>query len=523
MPRAGIDFGTTNSIIVAYDKKKHEFLYFNYEKGPVPTSSTVWYHDGEVIVGIEARQNIHTFSNVEGHHFEKSIKLRLGNSNSINIFGNEVQPYKVAADILKHLKKEAKDRWHAEKSGVRLDSAVFTVPIKFTGKQRMALRQAANEAGIEVTTFIHEPFAAIIGHYFSVNPSSNANTILKQIRDLEGKYLLTIDWGGGTLDISVVKIEQDRMIEVGTSELTGYAGDKFDEYIAEWAWDKFVTKYKGIYREDYLDTIKNDKWDRLLATAEKCKIELSLQPSTNFFIESLTANENFEGIDEIITRNDFSLLLKNTIEKACNRIDTAIKIAGINDLNLHMVLLTGGSCNIPVIHETMKQKFGHRVRLTEHADLIIAQGAAVIAEMQWIPFLTKDVLIELSDDTYWPLFERDTILVPGKKIERNETFTCVDQRNRTAKIIVCEGLSQVKHRNLKYLKVDILGDSRFRDDIYVGATIDENIVLNIKAHSIFVNGYKTIEYSGIDENFSKTVNEEIDQLCFGLNFGGYIE
>jgi len=78
MAGVGIDFGTTNSIIVAYEKSKNEFYYFNIADTPVPMPSTVWYHDGRVVVGQNAKNSLFTYSGIEGHHFERSIKLRLG-------------------------------------------------------------------------------------------------------------------------------------------------------------------------------------------------------------------------------------------------------------------------------------------------------------------------------------------------------------------------------------------------------------------------------------------------------------
>ena len=168
MAQLGIDFGTTNSLFVAYDKKRNQFTYFNFSGDrPIPTSSTVWYHDNSISIGSDARENINTFAGVEGHHFEKSIKLKLGNEYGVNVFGNNVQPYMIAAEILRHIKRVAVEDWAAVQAGVDVHRAIFTVPINFNGIQREALRKAAHEAGIEVTTFIHEPFAAVVGYYFT--------------------------------------------------------------------------------------------------------------------------------------------------------------------------------------------------------------------------------------------------------------------------------------------------------------------------------------------------------------------
>lgn len=514
MAKIGIDFGTTNSLIVAYDRKDNEFRYYNYLGGtPVPTPSTVWYHDdSEPEVGTKARKNISTFCDIEGHHFEKSIKLKLGSNNPIPILGKMIEPYKVAGRILSYLKRQAIDEWHAEEDGVDLNYAVFTIPISFSGEARRDLRKAANEAGIEITTFIHEPFAAIVGYYFATE-NTGFRSVIDQLESMEGQYLLTFDWGGGTLDITVVQIHDGKMIELGTAELTNEAGDKFDEYIASCMWNRFLDKYGDKYKQGYLDELKKAKWGRMLNVAEACKIALSSKERAEFVIEKITSTE---GIDEVVTRSDLNTLLADTISKASVCIDNALSQAGVHTQNISHVLLTGGSCYIPTVQEHMKKKFGHRVDNVTNADLLIAQGAAVIAEMGWLPFLTKDIQIQMCDDSYWPIFEKGMpIVANGEELaHRAETFTCVDQRNNKAKVIVCEGFEQTSDKVLAVLNVDVLGDNRFGDDVVVDASIDRDIVLIIKAHSKMVHGY------GKQDAYSIRVSKQIYKLCFGLDFGG---
>ena len=510
MAKLGIDFGTTNSLMVAYDKKRNEFLYFS-EDGtkPVPISSTVWYNDNKIIVGSDARENIHKFSDVAGHHFEKSIKLKLGTDYNAEIFGQKANPSSIAADILKNLKKVAIEGYSADKVVDDLHNAVFTVPINFSGKARKDLREAANEAGIEVSTFIHEPFAAIVGYYFTKD-NRDYNSIIDDLIGLDGKYLLTFDWGGGTLDITVVKVENGKMKEMGTAELTGLAGDKFDEYIAEWAWTKYLDSIeKDKYTDDYLEIQRKRKWGKLLAEAERCKIELSEEETTEFLIDTILPDE--DGIYEELTRADFALLINDILNKACNQIDHAIRQAGINDINISHVLLTGGSCYIPAVQDKLKEKFGHRVETIDNADLVIAQGAAVVSELGWLPFLTKDIQVELCGDSYYPLFEHNMPIASDEEAKKNETFTCVDQRNRVAKVIICDGLEQQKDSTLAILNIPVLADNRFDDDIYVEAFIDKNIILHISANSKMVYGY------GKYENYAIKKTAEIYRMCFGLD------
>lgn len=510
MAKIGIDFGTTNSLMVAYDRRTNEFTYFNFnEEKPTPISSTVWYHDQNIIVGSGARENINTYAGIDGHHFEKSIKLKLGQEHGVNIFGEIVQPHSIAADILKHIKKVAQVEWIAENNGVELNTAIFTVPINFPGIQRKALRRAANEAGIEVTTFIHEPFAALVGYFFTKQKGNSIQDITKELQNLDGKFLLTFDWGGGTLDITVVKVEKRKMLEIGTAELTGKAGDTFDEDIAKWAWTKFINKYGSNYSETLLEQKRKDNWDKILAMAEYCKIQLSSKEKNLFIVREII--DNLE-INEQITRADFEKLIENTLLDASNEIDKAIKEAGIGDINIDQVLLTGGTCYIPLVQKKLIEKFGYKVKTASNADLLIAEGAAVISEMGWLPFLTKDISIKLSDDSLYPIFEKNTIIAADGEAKKSEDLICCDNRGGDAKIIIVEGEGKGKNRNLAILKVPVHNHSKFNDEIKLDAILDRDVILKISARSFMVKGVKP------EEAYSVKKETEVHQLRFGLNF-----
>ncbi len=515
MGKIGVDFGTTNSLMVLFDKTEEQpsFSYFNL-KGhrPAPTSSTVWYHDNEIVVGDEARNSISRFGDIEGHHFERSIKLKLGSGKNIDILGEIVQPYKVAGTILSYLKKQATEKWKANELQADFDRAVFTVPINFSGEARRDLRKSAHDAGMDVITFIHEPFAAVIGHYFTRKEDTSLVEIMNDLRQLEGKNILVFDWGGGTLDITVVKATGNRMIELGTAEMTNVAGDKFDEQIATYAWNTFVDILGAKYSNDYLETIRKAKWSRILAGAEKTKIALSQADSAKLFIPNITGFD--ENIDIEFTRDIFEEIICDALDAAMNCVDAALSEAGLQDINVAQVLLTGGSCYIPAIQRRLTERFGFRSELVKNADLVIAQGAAVIAEMGWLPFLSKDTQIMLSDGSFWPIFEKGMPIATSAPAVNEETFICVDQRSKRAKVIICEGDGQKKDKVLATLNVPVLADNRFGDEIVVHAEIDKDIVMNVKAHSKMVHGYEN------SENYSIRKSVDIHKLCFGLDFSG---
>ena len=331
---------------------------------------------------------------------------------------------------------------------------------------------------------------------------------MQYIMEKNDQNILVFDFGGGTLDITIVKMKNGKMLEQGTAELTGQAGDKFDEIIAQNIWNDFIDKYSAKYSLDHLEITRKKKWRRILAIAERCKIELSSKDSSTFLLNAVT--NIGEDIRYEITRELFENWIKDTLDAACNKIDEALSFARVNASDINVALLTGGTCEIPAIQKRLTDKFGGRVKIAKDSALVIAQGAAVISEMGWLPFLTKEVRIVLSDDSYWPMFEEgQPIASEGRPAYNSEVFTCVDQRKKRAKVIIDEGIGQEPGKTLCVMNVPTLGDYRFGDDIEVSGSIDKDIVLTIKAHSKMIHNYKA--------KYSIEKVAEIYQLCFGLD------
>jgi hypothetical protein len=162
----------------------------------------------------------------------------------------------------------------------------------------------------------------------------------------------------------------------------------------------------------------------------------------------------------------------------------------------------------------MQEKFGHRVENVKDADLLIAQGAAVISELEWMPFLTKDILIQLADDSYWPIFSKGLPISISENAIRQESFICTDSRQKIAKVLVYEGINQNADKMLAALNVPIPGNRMHGDEITIEAEIDENIILIIRSYS------KVAMFPGESYKEAKTerIIKEIYQLCFGLDF-----
>lgn len=201
--------------------------------------------------------------------------------------------------------------------------------------------------------------------------------------------------------------------------------------------------------------------------------------------------------------------------KVYNRIDEKVydKIKETflrNHNNISHVLLTGGTCYIPAVQKKMKEKFGHRVETVQNADLLIAQGAAVIGELGWMPFLTKDILIQLADNSYWPIFEKGMPISSKEEAHRSENFLTTDSSNKIAKVLVYEGMNQRTDKMLTVLNIPIPGRRSYGDEIVIEAIIDKDIILKIRGYS-----YVAI-YPGMSRNEATSIriNKEVYQLCF---------
>lgn len=226
----GIDFGTTNSIAAIYKIALRETQPL-YGETTFPHPSVVWYKaDGSVIVGANAKKNIMGFSEVAGNRFVSSIKRRLGRDESISVFGLRKPAYEVAADIFRHIIRDAETRHRC-----LIKTGVVTIPIYFDGWQRRELRKAADAAGFFIKTFVHEPFAAIVGYCHRKGHGLH-------MEHMEGQIFLVFDWGGGTLDITVAQVINSELTELATGGISDRAGDYFNKKMEKYAISGFREK-----------------------------------------------------------------------------------------------------------------------------------------------------------------------------------------------------------------------------------------------------------------------------------------
>ena len=487
----GIDFGTTTSVAVLYDKTINKSKPLTAKGTGLPHPSVVWYKaDGQVIVGAEAKKHIEGFSTVEGNHFISSIKRRLGRDKNVSIFGQHVDVTSVASEIFKHLKKEAKASYGLGE----IEEAVVTIPIYFNGISRRELRKAANKAGIFIKKFVHEPFAAILGYFHKDGEGIN-------LHDKEGQLILVFDWGGGTLDVTVTKVVNGGLVELSTAGIPDRAGDHFDHEIVKYVKNGLIEKLNASPEEILI--FPSNK-DRLKYECEIKKIQLSNSKTVNIEVARLC---KYAGVDQNVrqplTQKEFNNLIKLDISDAIMQVHKALEDANVTANSIDTALLIGGTSRIPYIRDQLRELFGHRIIEVDNADTIIAEGAAIVDGLNLQTVLARSVNIQLSDGSTYEVFKAGD--VASKDIcSKTVNFFCTDNRDSQAKLVISEQSGNIfETRTIvkKVLPIPISGSAFDYERITVIFAIDEDLVLHVSAKAATQRQPESCE---------------IYDLCFGL-------
>ncbi|CNE79776.1 chaperone protein HscA [Yersinia bercovieri] len=355
---AGIDLGTTNSLIATVRSGKAQTLVDEQQRDLLP--SVVHYQQNGIDVGWHARE----FAAQDPVNTISSVKRMMGRSLAdiqqrypnlpyqyqpsenglpmIQTATGWVNPVQVSADILKTLTQRAQAALEGE-----LDGVVITVPAYFDDAQRQGTKDAARLAGLHVLRLLNEPTAAAIAYGLDSGQ--------------EG-VIAVYDLGGGTFDISILRLSRGVFEVLATGGDSALGGDDFDHLLADW-----LREQAGIdSRDDH--TIQR----QLLDAAIAAKIALS---------DADVAEVSVAGWQGQITRAQFesliALLIKRTL-MACRR---ALKDAGVTADEVLQVVMVGGSTRVPLVREQVGQFFGRTPLTTIDPDKVVAIGAAIQADI----------------------------------------------------------------------------------------------------------------------------------------------
>jgi molecular chaperone HscA len=471
----GIDLGTTNSL-VAYMVDGAPITVKSSEGKSALVPSVIYFDkDGSILVGDQAKELLvespertifsvkrlmgKSYDDVVSHKDFFSYHIIDDDTESlvkIEIEGRYYNPVELSAHILRHLKQRVEDKLQ-----MQVTKAVITVPAYFNDAQRQATRDAGKLAGLDVLRIVNEPTAASLAYGISRT-------------DDNPKLIAVYDLGGGTFDISILRLDQDIYEVLATNGDTFLGGDDIDQaIIAHWK--------STVPLDQYLSADKSAQ-QALRLLAEKAKKELSTNE---------TFSGNISSIELDLDRKTFEELLKPIIERTLESCRKALTDAGLDAGELDHVLLVGGSTRIPYLKKRVSDFFGRKADDSLDPDQVVALGAAIQADIlagnQREMLLLDITPLSLGIETVGGLM--DVILPRNSKIPvsqaRNYTTSIDGQKN--LKISVFQGERDLVENNRKlgeFVLKDIPPMPAGIPKIEISFIIDADGILKVRAKEL---------------------------------------
>lgn len=469
----GIDLGTTNSVVSVMDGGEAKVIP-NAEGGRT-TPSVVAFKNGEISVGEVAKRQVITNPNTV-----QSIKRHMGEGNyKVKMENKDYKPEEISAMILQNLKQTAEAYLGAE-----VTDAVITVPAYFNDAQRQATKDAGTIAGLNVRRIINEPTAAALAYGIDKGDKE--------------QVVLVFDLGGGTFDVSILRLADGTFEVISTAGDNKLGGDDFDKRIV----DHMVAEFKKSNGVD----LSKDKMagQRLRDAAEKAKKELSGVTQTSISLPFISMTEHGPvHLEMNLTRAKFDELTHDLVERSIEPVRRALKDAKMTPRDIQQVLLVGGSTRIPAVQERVKKELGKEPNKSVNPDEVVAMGAAIQGGV--LAGDVKDVLlldvtplslgIETLGGVFTKLIERNTTIPTSK----SQVFSTAADNQPAVDIHVLQGERSMAADN-KTLGRFQLGDippaPRGVPQIEVTFDIDANGIVNVKAKDLGTNKEQTITISG---------------------------
>jgi len=363
----GIDLGTTNSLVAYVDEKTGLPRVIPDRDGQALLPSIVSFASEGVLVGAAARRQlvrrpdttVYSVKRLMGRGYE-DVKdelcyfpfkvLPCEGIVKIQVRDREVTPPEVSAIVLKSLKERAEAHF-----GEPIERAVITVPAYFNDSQRQATKDAGRIAGLDVVRIVNEPTAASLAYG------------LQKIR--EG-VIAVYDLGGGTFDISILRVKDGVFEVLATNGNTHLGGDDFDREIVLWLLEDIRQKHNVYFGRD------PEAMQELRLAAEAAKIRLS-------FDERSVLTIPFDGFTyrREITRGELEQLIARLVDSTLRPCRMALADAGLAPTDIDEVVLVGGSTRIPVVRRRVGELFGKTPHSQLNPDEVVALGAAVQAHI----------------------------------------------------------------------------------------------------------------------------------------------
>ena len=487
----GIDLGTSNSAAAIMEAGRPVIIPSaegaGVASGKAFPSYVAFTKDGQRLVGEPARRQ--AAINAEGTI--QAAKRKMGTDFKFKVFGKEYTPQQISAFILQKIKQDAENYL-----GDKVEEAVITCPAYFDDNQRTATKDAGEIAGLKVLRIINEPTAACLAYGLE--------------KSQKEQKIMVFDFGGGTLDVTVMEMASGVFEVKATHGDTQLGGTDMDNIMIEYLSGQFK-------RETGVD-LRNDKMaiQRLREAAEKAKVELSSTLNTDINLPFITADATGpKHLTMSISRAKLEDLVGAIIERCRKPMEAALNDAKLKPSEIDRIIMVGGPTRMPIVQKFVEDYVGKKIERGVDPMECVALGAAIQASI--ITGETKDVLlldvtplslgIETLGGVNTKLIERNTT-IPTKK---SQIFSTAADNQTAVTIRVLQGDRSMADDNVELGRFDLVGippAARGIPQIEVAFDIDANGIVHVSAKDLGTGKEQSIRITAP----KKLSKEEIDKM-----------
>ncbi len=487
----GIDLGTSNSAASVMEGTRPVIIPSaegaGVASGKAFPSYVAFTKDGQRLVGEPARRQ--AAINAEGT--VQAAKRKMGTDFKFKIFGKEYTPQQISAFILQKIKQDAEVYL-----GEKVEGVVITCPAYFDDNQRQATKDAGEIAGLKVLRIINEPTAACLAYGLDKAQKS--------------QKIMVFDLGGGTLDVTIMEMDQGVFHVQATSGDTQLGGTDMDKVMLEYLSGQFK-------RETGID-LMNDKMavQRLREAAEKAKIELSSTVSTDINLPFITADASGpKHMTMTLSRAKLEDLVKTIVDRCKHPVEQAVKDSNISTKDIDRIIMVGGPTRMPIVQKFLEDYVGKKIERGVDPMECVALGAAIQAAI--ITGDMKDVLlldvtplslgIETLGGVSTKLIERNTS-IPTQK---SQIFSTAADNQTAVTIRVLQGERQLAGDNVELGRFDLVGipsAARGIPQIEVKFDIDRDGIVHVSAKDLGTGKEQTIKITAP----TKLSKDEIEKM-----------
>lgn len=497
----GVDLGTTNSLAVVYKEGKPVLIPNAY--GEYVTPSAVSILDGKIVVGKLAKERLITHPECSASLFKRNM----GTDVTYTLDKKEYDSATLSSFILKQLIEDAQNYLHES-----IDEVVISVPAYFNARQRQDTKRIGELLGIKVERLINEPSAAAIACHM----------------DDEYETFVVFDFGGGTLDVSVVDCFENVISINAISGNNHLGGTDFDRAMAEYFCFKNGLNY------NVLDLSFQQS---ILRACEQAKIKLSTQSVAEVSFVHLNKNYNCIFDENVLFNTTHSLL-----ESCKNVIGKAVKDSGFSASELDSLILVGGSSKMPVLQHYLSDALNIPVLKEENMDSLVALGLGKYIGIKQRDENIKDVVVtdicpfSLSTSTYNEQnqgLELSTVLIPKNSVlptSKKMTLRTVHKGQTKVNISVFQGQAMYAKENLflgqafihvprnmhDYESFDLIYSYDINSMLYVEAIVhstQEHYIFRVSKGDVLEKVDASVRLDSIKEvSLALYQNNEVDAL-----------